>query len=453
MKKQFQHLQALLGARRGLPLHSVFARRAAVFAIGAILVTALLSAQSPEPSANPAPAASVATNTPALPEPTPPPFADLAPTPAPAPAGTVVLESEPVGQTNATSVPVSSPAARRAADVTFPAPSSQRQNEPLVSIGRPVSKTDYGTEGNREAARLRTMPEEEFTFDRASLRDVLRFLAETANIPYVGIPEHSPQAQRLVTFRMKGSPFAALESVARQNDIKLTFDEGVWFMRLRDANVDRTRKVEDENELVGVVYQLRNDPGDRVAFGTEGMSGTTYQTGSAGAAMGQSMQQGFGSTGQSGPASPQLPLQNSQYVFTTRAPKIVNDIRIMLGLRPLVYNEDGTVDDPDAGGGSQASRLPIPPYDGSQPPDSGQRSSSGSAAPAEQAGGLAALIGGGSAPSGASGTTENASGEIGRVLPVYVPPQKPQVIYNADNNLIWVVATRKQHRWVAAYLM
>lgn len=38
------------------------------------------------------------------------------------------------------------------------------------------------------------------------------------------------------------------------------------------------------------------------------------------------------------------------------------------------------------------------------------------------------------------------------MLPVYVPPQKPQVIYNADNNLIWVVATRKQHKWVAEYL-
>ena len=37
-------------------------------------------------------------------------------------------------------------------------------------------------------------------------------------------------------------------------------------------------------------------------------------------------------------------------------------------------------------------------------------------------------------------------------MPVYIPPQKPQVIYNSDTNVLWVVATRKQHRWVAEYL-
>lgn len=301
------------------------------------------------------------------------------------------------------------------------------------------------------------MPPEKFTFDRGSLRDVLRFLAEAAGIPYVGIPEHSPQAQQLVTFRMTASPFAALESVARQNDIKLTFDDGVWFMRLRDPNFDRTQKVENENELVGVVYQLRNDPGDRVAFGTEGMSGTTYQ---GAGAMGSPMGQQFGGgTSQNGPSSPQLPLQNSQYVFTTRAPKIVNDIRIMLGLKPLVYHEDGTVDDPDVGGGSQAAKQLIPPFDGSQPSALGQSSAQNNVAvaPGGQAGGSS---GGGASMSmqrtvTTSSSSENAgqvSGASGGVLPVYVPPQKPQVIYNADNNLIWVVATRKQHKWVAQYL-
>jgi len=38
------------------------------------------------------------------------------------------------------------------------------------------------------------------------------------------------------------------------------------------------------------------------------------------------------------------------------------------------------------------------------------------------------------------------------MFPVYVPPQKPQVIYNSDTNILWVVATRKQHKWVADYL-
>ena len=35
---------------------------------------------------------------------------------------------------------------------------------------------------------------------------------------------------------------------------------------------------------------------------------------------------------------------------------------------------------------------------------------------------------------------------------IYMPPKRPQVIYNTDSNILWVVATRKQHKWVAEYL-
>jgi hypothetical protein len=142
-----------------------------------------------------------------------------------------------------------------------------------VAIGRPVGRVDYGTEGNRKAAQLRSMPPERFTFDRALLRDVLRFLAEQAGIPFVSIPETSPQAQRLVTFRMTASPFAALESVARQNDVKLLFDTGVWTLKqasdaesYRDSREAAIRKKLEETELVGVMYQLRFDSADRIEF-------------------------------------------------------------------------------------------------------------------------------------------------------------------------------------------
>ena len=256
------------------------------------------------------------------------------------------------------------------------------------------------------------MPPERFTFDRASLRDVLRFLAEAAGIPYIGIPEHAPQAQQLVTFRMTASPFAALESVARQNDIKLSYEDGVWFMRLRDANLERTLKAEDENELIGVVYQLRHDPADRVDFsGTGGLAGDGGVGSEGGAA-------GSGGT----ISTPSLPLQNSQRVFQTRAPKIVNEIRVMLGMKPLQYNEDGSVTDPDTTSGSEVPRASIPPFAGITPTGEGA------------AGAAAAQT------SGAGST------------PVYVPPQKPQVIYNSDTNILWVVATRKQQKWVASYL-
>ena len=155
----------------------------------------------------------------------------------------------------------------------------------MVMIGRPAAKADYGSGGNIRASQLRSMPPQNFTFDRSALRDVLRLLAEEAGIPYIGIPEHSPKAQRLVTFKMKdSSPFAALESLARQNDIKLTYEDGVWFMGIGDANLDRARRAEKENELIGVIYQLKYDPVDVVDF--RGSAGGGLGAGSVGSVVG-----------------------------------------------------------------------------------------------------------------------------------------------------------------------
>lgn len=269
-------------------------------------------------------------------------------------------------------------------------------------FGRPVAKADYGSSGNRDSLRLRSMPPQSFTFDRSSLRDVLRLLAEEAGIPYIGIPEHSAKAQRLVTFKMTASPFAALEAVCRQNDIKLTYQDGVWFMGVGDANLERARKAEQENELIGVVYQLKYDPVDVVDFKGGGGGGGV----------------GGGGTGASSATTPQLPLQYSQRVFEAKAPRIVNEIRVMLGMKPLDYGEGGQVTDPEAAAGTEGQSAGIPPFDGEVAPAGGA----------------------GAAPSGQS------------LFPVYIPPQKPQVIYNSDTNILWVVATRKQHKWVADYL-
>ena len=254
------------------------------------------------------------------------------------------------------------------------------------------------------------MPPEEFTFDRASLRDVLRFLAEQAGVPYIGIPEHSPKSQRLVTFRMTASPFAALESVARQNDIRLSYDDGVWFMGFRDANLERARKAENENELIGVVYQLKYDPVDVVDF---------KGGGGAGGAGGGSSASGVSA------GSPQLPLQYSQRVFEAKAPRIVNEIRVMLGMKPLEYGDSGKINDPETIAGTEVQSASIPPFDGTTAADT---------------------------PSSSPAGSEAVAGPSSSMFPVYVPPQKPQVIYNSDTNILWVVATRKQHKWVADYL-
>lgn len=286
----------------------------------------------------------------------------------------------------------------------------EQSAEPVVVIGRVGERPNYGQEGNRRAAQLRSFPPEEFTFDRASLRDVLRFLAQQAGIPYIGIPEHSPKSQRLVTFRMTASPFAALESVARQNDIRLSCEDGVWFMGFRDANLERARKAEDENELIGVVYQLKYDPVDVVDFkGGGGVGGAGGASSASGASVG----------------TPQLPLQYSQRVFEAKAPRIVNEIRVMLGMKPLEYGDSGKINDPETIAGTEVQSASIPPFDGTAAGDT---------------------------PSSSPAGSEAAAGPSSSMFPVYVPPQKPQVIYNSDTNILWVVATRKQHKWVADYL-
>ena len=416
-----------------------------------MVITALLSAQSPEsaptPPAETPQIAAPAASAPALPEPPLPPLRDVAPpvpTPPPnppsPPEGTVLLEEQSLtNQAPQSSSPFAAPPPHptpplRAADVAFPAATSRAQNEPLVAIGRPVTRTDYGEEGNRKAAQLRSMPPERFTFDRALLRDVLRFLAEAAGIPFVSVPENSLQAQQLVTFRMTASPFAALESVSRQNEVKLVFEEGVWVMRVGGASsYAGIRELESSNELVGVVYQLRHDPADRVDFQGQ-LTGPQQQANQSSAGI---------AGGSISVTSPNLPLQNSQRVFVQRAPKLVNDVRAILGLRPLVYKEDGTVQDEDIVGGTD---IPSQAQAALESASGSQSGATGGAAAASDY-----QVRGDAATRLVDVLGAESRRQLG-IAPVYVPAARPQVIYNSDSNFLWVVATRKQHKWVAEYL-
>ena len=256
---------------------------------------------------------------------------------------------------------------------------------------------DYGP-GNAAAYRLRRQPAKMFSFDRAALRDVLRYLADDAGIPFVGIPESDVANKHLVTFTMEASPFTALESVCRDNGIRLTYDNGVWYMRTVDEDRERRVKEEDENKLVGIAYRLRYDPVDRVDFRVEpSANGGPSQASS--------------STGSTLATGASMPLQNSQRVFSAKAPRIVNEIRVMLGLTPISYGPDGAVLGETANAGTTTQ-------------------STSSVTPQE------------AAPS-----------NLQRLNPTYVPPQMPQVIYNSDTNTLWVVATRAQHKWVSEYLL
>jgi len=260
---------------------------------------------------------------------------------------------------------------------------------------------DYGA-GNSVASRLRREPAKMFTFDRAALRDVLRYLADDAGIPFVGIPENDAANRRLVTFTMEASPFTALESVCRDNGVRLTYENGVWYMRTVDEELERRIKEEEDNKLVGIAYRLRYDPVDRVDFRVEGTSGGSGSSSSASSAGGQNVTA----------SSPNMPLQNSQRVFSAKAPRIVNEIRVMLGLPPITYGPDGSVIGEAINAGTTTQ-------------------STSPTNPQEQQ----------------SGNTPQ------RLNPTYVPPQMPQVIYNSDTNTLWVVATRAQHKWVADYLL
>jgi len=288
------------------------------------------------------------------------------------------------------------------------APSDPNAPRPFVGgqqpfvVEPPVNATypDYKA-GNGIAAKLRREPPKMFTFDRASLRDVLRYLADDAGIPFVGIPESDAANKRLVTFTMEASPFTALESVCRDNGVRLSYENGVWFMKTVDEERERRVKEEEENKLLGIAYRLIYDPVDRVDFRNDSASGGgvgSTQTSSSG-------------SGIAAASSPNLPLQNSQRVFQAKAPRIVNEIRVMLGLNPITYGPDGSVQGETAERGTTV-----------------QSTSSRSQSEAE-------------------------TGSPTRLNPTYVPPQMPQVIYNSDNNTLWVVATRQQHKWVADYLL
>ena len=81
------------------------------------------------------------------------------------------------------------------------------------------------------AAPLRKAPEKNYDFNRASVRDVLRFLADDAEIDFVALPEDGDDNTKLITFSLNKSPFSALETISRMNGVALVFEDNVWHMR------------------------------------------------------------------------------------------------------------------------------------------------------------------------------------------------------------------------------
>lgn len=262
-----------------------------------------------------------------------------------------------------------------------PAPAPQIQASAFTIF------SDYG-EGNAIANSLRTSPPKLYKFDRASLRDVLRFLADDAGVPFISMQERIPSERSanvasiddiLVTFTMRASPFLVLESIAKANDVALIYENGVWFIRPYN-----------ERELIGRIYRLRFTPQDRVSIDSNTTGGGNQQN---------------NSNINSSAAVPNVQIQQPQSIFTTEEPALIQEIKNLLripstGVRGLVAAQDASVDNfPPL-----SSNSGINPFGGNL-----------SAVPA-------------------------------------LAPGEPSVTFNSDTNTIYIVATRQQHQWVEGFL-
>lgn len=182
----------------------------------------------------------------------------------------------------------------------------QAVNPPIINPAFEVFP-DYNW-GNAMAQKLRNAPPKLYNFDRASLRDVLRFLADDAGIPFVALQESSAVENMLVTFTLKASPFRTLETVARANGVSLFYENGVWFMRPIN-----------EKELIGRIYKLKYNPQENVTYNGGGSQ--------SGATTGMNTP----STG-SGIPSLNIDIQGASDVFDVKTPETVDQIKSLLGI-------------------------------------------------------------------------------------------------------------------------
>ena len=154
-----------------------------------------------------------------------------------------------------------------------------------------------------EATRLRGAPPREYDFSKALLSDVLRFLADDAGISFFGLPEGSENADRLVTFSLRTSPFTALETLAKANGIALIHDSGLWYLRPAD-----------DSELIGRTYQIN--------YNSQELVSKTNTSAASGGGGGSS---GSGSGGG-------LSLQGAPNTFEREPSKLIDDIKEILNL-------------------------------------------------------------------------------------------------------------------------
>lgn len=203
------------------------------------------------------------------------------------------------------------------------------------------------TEQQQIADSLRAQPERDYEFNRASLRDVLRFLAQDAGISYVSVPEIDSIENNLVTFSLHASPFHALEIIAKANGIALFYEDGVWYLRPYN-----------DKELVGRTYKLKYNTQEDVTYNGSGSSSPSAAS------------TGLGGTQSGGGTVPDLglSLSGNADVFKTNPKQLIDDIKALLGIPTTGFQatiaKDATVDHPTPLGTSPSAVEPASPDGG-----------------------------------------------------------------------------------------
>ena len=273
----------------------------------------------------------------------------------------------------------------------------------LTNQGTSQSRLDTSPAYETAAKTLRNAPIKQYDFNRASVRDVLRFLADDAGIDFVALPEDGNDSAKLITFSLNKSPFSALETIAKMNGVSLIYEDEVWHMRpLSDKSlIARTYRIRFNTGEVskGSGNNTGNVGPNGFSSNGNGTSGGTYGRGSG--TNTNSAMTGNGGIGQIG-------LNGTSSPFSTSADELVTAIKGIVGINTSGINAIIAPGDHSVGNFGNLNYQ----------------------------------------------STPNKIDPAQNIIRASTQSSKNnnQVIWNSDNNSLFVIANRQQHQLVEKYL-
>ncbi len=273
----------------------------------------------------------------------------------------------------------------------------------LTNQGTSQSRLDTSPAYETAAKTLRNAPIKQYDFNRASVRDVLRFLADDAGIDFVALPEDGNDSAKLITFSLNKSPFSALETIAKMNSVSLIYEDEVWHMRpLSDKSlIARTYRIRFNTGEVskGSGNNTGNVGPNGFSSNGNGTSGGTYGRGSGtNTSSAMTGNGGIGQIGLNGTSSP----------FSTSADELVTAIKGIVGINTSGINAIIAPGDHSVGNFGNLNYQ----------------------------------------------STPNKIDPAQNIIRASTQSSKNnnQVIWNSDNNSLFVIANRQQHQLVEKYL-